>query len=238
MLVGGLVAATTALGLAGATAGPAWAATTCANMTITGTVYTDVIVPAGTWCVLHNATVYGNVVANPGSGLQIGNTLSADHSAIYGSILSNPTMGAFDTFGTVAVSGSVQLNGLSTTPAAVIPGNSDGLSYVEGITISGPLSVTNAQAGAVGVGVDSDALSGAVAFTDNNLPSSGGAIFSDTVYSSIRVTNNTGGGQLGFSTVGSGNTVYGSVTCGGNAPPWAASNNTVYSTNGAAGGTC
>jgi len=230
VLVGGLVAATAALGLAGATAGPAWAATTCANTTITGTVYTDVIVPAGQWCVLHNATIYGNVVANPGSGLQIG-TGSADHSAIYGSILSNPTMGAVDTFGTVAVSGSVQLNGLSTTPTAVIPGNSDPFPEVDGMTISGPLSVTNAQPGAVGVNVLRDLLSGPVAFTDNNLPG-GSQIATNTVYSSITVTNNTGGGTL------SGDTVYGGVACGGNAPPWTASANTVYGTNGAAGGTC
>ncbi|MBV8160683.1 MAG: hypothetical protein JO265_07155 [Acidimicrobiia bacterium] len=231
MLVGGLVAATAALGLAGAAAGPAWAATTCANTTITGTVYTDVIVPAGQWCVIHNATIYGNVVADPGSGLQIGASFSfTDHSAIYGSILSNPTMGAFDNYGTVSVGGSVQLNGLSTTPSSFgIPGNTNSSSYLEGMTINGPLSVTNAQAGAGGVDVHNDLLSGPVTFTNNN-PS--GHIYTNTADSSITVTNNTGGGSL------STNTVYGSVGCGGNAPPWTASGNTVYGTNGAAGGTC
>ncbi|MBV8162002.1 MAG: hypothetical protein JO265_13855 [Acidimicrobiia bacterium] len=234
MLVGGLVAATAALGLAGATAGPAWAATTCSNTTITGTIYTNVIVPAGTWCLIDNATIYGNVVANPGSGLQIGAGV-VDHSAIHGSILSNPTMGAFDSFGTSYVGGAVQLNGLSTTPTAIIPGNPDARSFVQGMTISGGFSVSHAQAGAEDIEVVNllypDTVSGPVVFTNNNVPG-GIGMAGNTVYSSITVTNNTGGGTLRS------NTVYGSVTCGGNAPPWTASSNTVYGTNGAAGGTC
>ncbi|MBV8160198.1 MAG: hypothetical protein JO265_04680, partial [Acidimicrobiia bacterium] len=152
--------------------------------------------------------------------------------AIHGSILSNPTMGAFDSFGTSYVGGAVQLNGLSTTPGAVIPRNGDVASFVDAMTISGPLSVTNAQAGAGGVDLVSNTLSGPVVFANNNLPTRGSLIEFNTAYSSIRVTNNTGPADI-FS-----NTVYGGVACGGNAPAWTATTNTVYGTNGAAGGTC
>src|SRR4051812_32264990 len=114
LLMGVVVTTVATLGLGGAMAGPAWANTTCANTTLSGPIYDNVVVPAGTSCELTNATVYGNVVVNPGANLRLGplnGGAGSSTDTIYGSILSNPTMGSFNSFGTATVYGSVSLNG-------------------------------------------------------------------------------------------------------------------------------
>jgi hypothetical protein len=233
-----LVAGTVLLLVGGALFGatPAVAAPFCTGV-MTGAIGTPLEVPAGATCRLQNATVQGSVLVDPGGILVINSSLG-DNTTINGHIMSNPTMGAIDTFGTINVTGSISVNGVDRHPPT------DAGSFLCGLTVGGSINVSNAKPGAnfvsIGGGCSNTTqitVQTSVLMKTNvtALPNFGVRVL-NTRAQSLTVTNNTGQGATGGDV--SGNVLSGSLLCSANSPKLTASNNAVSGSNSAAGGTC
>lgn len=236
------VAAATGSLLVVAIAGPIWAQPAGASVTctglLTGTIHDTVVVPPEATCFIANATIHGDVVVGSGADLELGvwQEPTTQHNVIHGSVVSNPTMGSFTTFGRNTIDGNVVIDGLQAQPP-----ESNGMNLCD-TTIGGNLAVTNAQPGAgfIVIGVAEFAcppvrVGGYAILRNNNVPTDslhGVHIASSRIGATLQVTGNTGGGSI------IGNTVGGALLCGGNNPPLSASGNIVAGPNQGASGTC
>lgn len=240
------VGAAVGLALGGLMVNPSTAAASvaCTGL-LTGNVSDTVFVPAGANCFIADATISGNVVVDPTATLElgVGQGGPAQRNVVRGSIMGNPTMKAFTTFGTNEIGGNLSLSGLSAPPPE------DNGANVCNTRIGGNLVVTDARASANFVVIGTPAFDcpgvtvvGNAIVDRNDLPGGvcgaqqcpirGVRVAASHIGGTLEVRANNGGDSI------TGNTISGSLLCGGNAPPLIASGNAVSGLNQAAGGSC
>jgi hypothetical protein len=193
-------------------------------------------VPTNATCTLINTTVYSSVYVDPGATLNLGPSGGPGPNAdtIYGSVVSNPTMKAFNSLNSLGLNhvyGSVILNGLNSAS-----------SFVCGLSVGGQLLLTNAQASVpavqVGQGCPNPTVNVGGATTISGNAASvlfggpGAPTSSPHLSGNLVVSNNSGGGHIDNTFVG------GTLACGANEPVFSTANNTVSGANGAASGFC